>query len=101
MTITVNHMPSPLLIPNTSDTLKMLSILMAPVYSTMGNKVTTKETISNKATMVFVRLSYLFWIYSGMVVRPMRRQVGRKYNAAITRAIAEVTSQAMMIMPFL
>src|SRR5690606_30814258 len=101
MTTTVSQMPSPLLTPSTSETLKILSIFMAPVYSTMGSKVTTKETISNKATIVLVRLSYLFWIYSGIVVRPILKYVGKKYKAAMTNAMAEVTSHAIMIIPFL
>ena len=80
---------------------KTLSILIAPEYSTIGNKVTTKDSINKKATIERVVPSKRFSKNSGIVVKPIRINRGKKKIAAMTRAIAEVTSQAMTMIPFL
>ena len=51
--------------------------------------------------MVLVELLNLFSKYSGIVVKPILRYLGIKNKAAKTKANAEVTSQAMTIIPFL
>ena len=66
-----------------------------------GNGVFTKEIIKKKATRVRVVLSKRFSKYWGMVVNPIFKYLGTKYTAATMSASAEVTSQAIMINPFL
>src|SRR5690606_22575137 len=100
-TTTVIQRPVSLVTPNVSEILKILSRLIAPVYNTIGNNVTAKETNRNKAISDRVPLSNRLSRYSGMVVSPMRRYLGTKYTAAAMSARADVTSQAMMINPFL
>ncbi len=80
---------------------KILSMLMAPEYNTIGSKVTTKELISKKATMERICESNLFSRNSGMVVSFIFKNRGMIKIAAITSAIAEVTSQAITMIPFL
>jgi hypothetical protein len=65
----------------------------------MGSKVTTKEKIRMAATIVLVNPSNLLSKNCGMVVNPIFRYLGTKKMAAITRAIEEVTSQAITINP--
>src|SRR5690554_3619923 len=96
---TVIHKPSDLLTPRASETPKRLSIPMAPEYKTMGNKVTTKEKMRIAATMVRVIPSNLLSKNCGMVVSPIFKYLGTKKMAAITRAMDEVTSQAITIKP--
>ena len=58
--------------------LKILSKLIAPVYNTIGNSVTTKETIKNRATNVLVVLSNRCSRNWGMVVSPIFKYFGTK-----------------------
>ena len=67
----------------------------------MGSKVTTKEIIKKKATIVRVALSNLFSKNWGIVVKPIFKYMGTKKIAAATNAKAEVTSQPIIIKPFL
>ena len=59
MAITVIRNPCALEILKFSEILNILSILIAPVYKTMGRSVTTNDTIKNNATIVLVVLSNL------------------------------------------
>src|SRR5665648_37418 len=101
MQTTVTHNPSDLEIPKTSEILKILSRFIAPVYNTIGKRVTTKEITRNNATRLLVIPSKRFSRYSGIVVKPILRYFGINIRAAITRASADVTSHAMTINPFL
>lgn len=79
----------------------MLSKLIAPVYNTMGKRVTTNEIIKKKATKERVNPSNRFSKNCGMMVNLILRYLGTKYTAVKIKAKAEVTSQEMMIKPFL
>ena len=54
ITTTVRVIPCCCEMPNISEILKILSKLIAPVYNTIGNMVTTNETIRKNATRVLV-----------------------------------------------
>jgi hypothetical protein len=78
---------------------KILSILIAPEYKTIGRRVTTNELISKKATTERVVASKRLSRNSGIVVNFNFKNFGTIKIAAITRAMADVISHAITIIP--
>ncbi len=101
MQTTVSQSPSDFETPTTSEILNILSRLIAPVYNTIGKSVTTNEITRNRATKLRVIPSKRFSRNSGIVVSPSFKYLGIKTIAAKTSASAEVTSQPIIINPFL
>ena len=66
-----------------------------------NKKVNKDDIIKNNATIVLVELSNLDSKNCGIVMSPIFKYFGTKYNAAKINANEEVTSQAIIIKPFL
>ena len=60
------------------DILKILSKFIAPVYNTIGSRVTTNEIIRKKATRDRVKPSKRVSKNCGIVVNPILRYFGTK-----------------------
>src|SRR5665811_1796477 len=99
-TTMVIHMPWSVVTFNSLEISKIASMFKAPVYKTIGSRVNTNDRINSSATNVRVSPSKRFSKNSGIVVNPIFKYRGAKYRAAMTKARAEVTSQATMMAPF-